>query len=747
MARDRRTFLSALGIGAAGGLAGCSGLLGDETTDSGETPGDEDTDGPTETPTDTPTDTAASTETDAGTETEQAPEASGGKTLVTVSGGGEDIWNSNDYGHYYYETLTGDFDVRTEVVSVQNTDTYAKAGLMVRASIDSGSRNVFMRKRPGDLPVSPQWRPEDGASSASVTSDAGGDLARNGGVFEGTWQRIERVGDTVRTYGSADGEEWTLLLELGADTIDLPDEVLVGLAVTSHDRASLCEARFRNLGGFAPDENSDIGGPIMSGEVSVVEDVPVIETGDPADVSATAATLAADVSDLGAADSADLAFEYREVPDQEWTGAGETTISEAGEATLEATGLTPRRYYEYRVTIDNGEVTSTSPPGQFSTPGPGSGDGGEGPRSSAAIDPADGFADVASWLDDDTPLIVIDEPSAQQIKTAFNVNGPRVVAFETSGTVDLDQSHLAIPYDKCWVAGQTAPSPGITFIRGGIQVNGDDCVVQHLRARPGDLGLDENWQNDPFRTGDDSENNVIDHCTATWSTDENLSVGYDTTDTTFTNCLVAEPLHDSIHPKGPHGYNSLIGNNAKNVTLAGNVWALATDRNPRLKQGTETVVVNNLVHHYHDGMWTDPETAHSIVGNVFEDPQTDQPNVLGEGTVYAEDNVQNDDADVPMIGENVDQVSDRPLFPDGLSAIAASDVKTQNLENAGARPADRTEHDERIVANIRNGDGGVIDSQEEVGGYPDLPENTEAIAVPDTGLRAWLREQAVAVEP
>ncbi|WP_436924197.1 pectate lyase [Halosimplex amylolyticum] len=745
MEKDRRTFLRAIGLGTAGGLAGCSALSGDGTPGSTETPADGSTDAPTETPTDA--DTATATATGTPEPTEQAPEAAGGKTLVTVKGGGEDIWDSNDFGHFYYETLTGDFDVRTEVVSVQNTDTYAKAGLMARASLDSGSRNVFMRKRPGDLPVSPQWRPEDGTASASVTSDAGKDLARNGGVFEGTWQRIERVGDTIRTYGSADGENWTLLLELGPNTIELPDEVLVGLAVTSHDRASVCAARFRNLDGFTPDQNSDIGGPIMSGEVSVVEDVPVVEAGDVSDTSATEATLAGNVTSLGAADSAELTFEYREIPDQEWSEAGATTASSTGETTVTASALTPRRYYEYRVTIDNGEASTTSPHGLFSTAGPGSGDGSDGPRSASAVDPSDGFTELAPWLDDDTPLIVIDEPSAAKLKTALNINGPRVVTFATSGTIDLDATHLAIPYDECWIAGQTAPSPGITLVRGGLQINGDDCVVQHLHVRPGDAGLDREWQNDPIRTGDGTENNVVDHCSTTWSTDENLSVGYDTDGTTVTNCLVAEPLHDSLHPKGPHGYNSLIGNNAKNVTLAGNVWAFVKDRNPRLKQGTETAVVNNFVHHHSDGMWADPETKHSIVGNVFEEPQSEKANVFGEGEVYAEDNVQNDDADVSMIGSGITRLESRPLFPSGLESFASGETKAHNLKHAGARPADRTEHDERIVANIRNGEGGVIDSQDDVGGYPDLPENTHEISVPDTGLRTWLRERAVAVEP
>jgi len=743
MSKDRRRFIQAVGIGAVGALAGCGSNSGSDT----DTPGETDAETPTDAPSgDTPT--ATQTATQSSTATSTPPAATGdGPTIISVTGAGQDIWNTADYGHFFYETLSGDFDVITEVMSVQNTDTYAKAGLMVRPSMEGGAAHVFMRKRPGDLPVSPQWRSTAGSSAGSVTSDAGSDLARNGGTFDGTWQRIERSGDTVRCYGSANGEDWTLLVELGPDQVTLPDEVLVGLAVTSHDRASKCTARFRNLEGIEPQQNGDIGGPLISGSVSVTQNVPVVETGEVSDAGANTATLVGDLTNLGGVDSADVTFEYREVPAQEWTEAGSTTASETGEVSMEVSGLTPRRYYEFRVTADNGEITSQSPPGTFSTPSPGSGSGGDGPRSASQFDPSDGFAPMGEWLTDDTPLIVIDEPSVPKIKTAFNINAPRVVVFETSGTVDLDQSHLAIPYDKCWVAGQTAPSPGVTFVRGGIQVNANDCVVQHIRVRPGDAGLDENWQNDPMRTEDGSENNVIDHVTATWSTDENLSVGYDTNNTTMTNCLIAEPLNESIHPKGPHGYNSLIGNNAKNVTMAGNVWALVTDRNPRLKTGTETATVNNLIHHHADGMWADPNTQHSIVGNAFEDPQTNQANVFGEGTVYAQGNAQIDGASNPMIGPAINQVSSQPLFPEGLSAVSASEVKAHNLTHAGARPADRTAIDERIVSHVRNGEGSVIDSQTEVGGYPALEENTEEVSVPDSGLRAWLREQAVAVEP
>ena len=742
MTPDRRTFIRTLGAGSIAGLAGCSAFSNDEQTstptdDSGSADGG---DTPESTPTDEPTATVPETESD---------DLSGdteGPTIITIEAAGADIWNTTDLGHIFYEEVSGDFDARVEVTSLENTNPHAKAGLMVRAALDPKARNVMVRKRAG-FGISPQWRPQDGASTTSTTSEKGAPLSRvEGGVMENaTWQRLERVGDTIRAYGSDNGEDWTLMVELTADQIELPDTVVLGLAVTSHDNATATIAKFRNLSGVEPTKNQDLGSPIISGSVSVDQAAVVADLG--AEAAPTEATLQGTLESMGGADSVDVRFEYREATSEEWAATEAQSLSEPGSVELAASGLTPRRYYEFRAVAAAGEQEFATVAQLFSTPSGSDGADSEGPASSSNVDPADGFADLAPWVDDDTPLVVVDEPTRESLAAATSIPGPRIVVFETSGTIDLGAENLNVRNDRCWIAGQTAPSPGITLIRGGLWVYGNDCVVQHIRSRPGIAGQDEGWQPDGIEVADDTSGNVVDHCTATWAIDENCNVGYDTSDSTMTNCLVAEPLNDATHAKGEHGYNSIIGDRAKNVTLAGNVWALGTDRNPRLKQGTETVVVNNFVHHYSDGMWADPETKHSIVGNVFEDPQTDQPNVFGEGSVYAADNLQRDDAEVPMIGEGITQLESEPLWPEALEAVSSADVRAHNLQHAGARPADRSAIDERIVEAVRNGEGGVIDHQDEVGGYPDLAENTHSLDVPTTGLKAWLREQAAGVEP
>ncbi len=107
---------------------------------------------------------------------------------------------------------------------------------------------------------------------------------------------------------------------------------------------------------------------------------------------------------------------------------------------------------------------------------------------------------------------------------AVRQQGPRIVVFEVGGVIDLAETTLKITEPFLTIAGQTAPAPGVTLIRGGIDIATHDVVVRHIRVRPGDGGrprLSGN-DNDPMSTVGGAHDVIVDYCSLTWATDENL---------------------------------------------------------------------------------------------------------------------------------------------------------------------------------------------------------------------------------
>ncbi len=677
---------------------------------------------------------------------------------ITIEGGGADIWNQADEFHYYYEELAGDFDVTVRVDSITDTDAWARAGIMVRQTLNDDAEHAMVRKTPGNE-TSFQWRSDNGTAAKSTTSDEGeGESELSGGTMVADWLRLTRSGDTVSAYGSSDGSTWTLIADISPSQIDLAASAYVGLAVCSHDVGTLCTGTFSNLSGIAPSNNQDIGAVEVAGSVSTEggggDTAPIVSTGSASNVTDTAATLNGALDELGGASSADVYFEWRASETSAWTTTARETRTTTDSFGHRVSGLSPGVDYEFRALTDaSDDESDTGSINTFTT----SEDDGDGTGDRSYFDGSDGFASMGTWLDDSTQVIKVTEPTRSAIESAFHASGSRVVVFETSGTIDLGGETLQITEDNCWVAGQTAPSPGITFIKGMVQIDANNCVVQHIRSRVGP-GPDGNIQgNDAISTQDETVNNVIDHCTASWGVDECMSVGYDTDQTTYSNNLIYEGLYDPYGDGSDHNYCTLIGDGADRVALLGNVWAKARSRIPRLKSDTRTVVANNLCYFFDEATNTDGSAETAWVGNKYTGvTATGESIVEGSGTVYSEDNITADppiDADVPFVEE--DTTASRPLWPNGLTAMPSSEVEGHNLATAGARPADRTENDERITQEITDRAGNDrldspyqywIPDHNAVGGYPSLPENTHSLSVPSVGLRDWLEQWARSVE-
>ena len=120
----------------------------------------------------------------------------------------------------------------------------------------------------------------------------------------------------------------------------------------------------------------------------------------------------------------------------------------------------------------------------------------------------------------------LDSEGPGSLRAALETKGPRTVLFEVGGVIDLGKKNLEIVEPFLTIAGQTAPSPGITIIRGAIYVRTHNILMQHLRVRPGDAGepKQSGWSPDGISTfGGNAYNIVIDHCSISWAVDENLS--------------------------------------------------------------------------------------------------------------------------------------------------------------------------------------------------------------------------------
>jgi hypothetical protein len=362
------------------------------------------------------------------------------------------------------------------------------------------------------------------------------------------------------------------------------------------------------------------------------------------------------------------------------------------------------------------------------------------------------------------------------LREALEAKGPRIVVFEVGGVIDMGLESWSVTEPYLTIAGQTAPSPGITLTRGGIDLKAHDVIVRHIRIRTGVDGQAKRsgWEADAFSTVG-AYNVIVDHCTMTWAVDENLSASGPrftgntveewrkgtSHNITFSYNLLAEGLADASHPKGEHSKGSLIHDNATGILIYRNVYAHNVERSPLLKGGVHAAVVNNLIYdpgkravHYNLMAleWAGKPYQLgelSAVGNVMRGgPSTDKglPFLMlgGDGDLryHGRDNIAVDKmgAPLPMFGRygetgaKLIEVKQPVVWPAGLPVLSARDVETHVLGNAGARPWDRDAHDIRVLFFVAEGRGEVIDDEKEVGGYPVMKETRAPFVEADWNL-------------
>lgn len=354
-----------------------------------------------------------------------------------------------------------------------------------------------------------------------------------------------------------------------------------------------------------------------------------------------------------------------------------------------------------------------------------------------------------------------DDGSEGTLRWALNQKGPRMILFEVSGTIELE-SMLHVTEGDFTLAGESAPGDGICLSGHDTRFEADNIIVRHLRFRLGDK---TKTQEDAleFRKCTGA---IVDHCSVSWSVDECASC-YGNRDFTMQYCLIYESLNQSTHKKGSHGYGGIWG--GRNASFHHNILAHHTSRNPRLDHpflywGTDRLlyrgtveVYNNVIYNWRDkvcyggeeGWWIfasnyfrpGPDTkltTEFLESSTYPNPYATNGhyhiygNVVEGNEAISEDNWLGVTIKGDKQKEDLLMATPRKMYGEADPTQVFMDLLEEN--GAGAKPADKA--DQRVLKDILNYEGSIINSQEDVCGWPALkakraPKDSDGDGIPN----------------
>jgi hypothetical protein len=159
---------------------------------------------------------------------------------IIMNGTGTDVWDASDQFRFVYKALKGNGSIVAKVEAVAQTNDWAKAGVMIRETAAGGSTHAFNAVTPvASHGISYQRRVD-----TNVATNANNDVAD---APLPQWVKLTRTGNVFTAQYSADGKAWTDIATTSPVTINMANDVMIGLAVTSHTAGVVCGAKFTNV--------------------------------------------------------------------------------------------------------------------------------------------------------------------------------------------------------------------------------------------------------------------------------------------------------------------------------------------------------------------------------------------------------------------------------------------------------------------------------------------------------------------
>lgn len=352
----------------------------------------------------------------------------------------------------------------------------------------------------------------------------------------------------------------------------------------------------------------------------------------------------------------------------------------------------------------------------------------------------------------------LDNSGPGSLRAATEESGPRTVVFDVSGTIEL-WNPLRINDPFITIAGQTAPGDGITLKGATFGIATHDVVIRFIRSRMGD-GSTKSEDAISIFSG---YNVVLDHVSASWSVDEALSPSGNLRDVTVQWSTIAEPMVKSRHTKGDHGYGMLLRATG-GISLHHNLYAHADARNPRFGDNyfrgdaptfdfRNNVIYGwgNMASGMVDGRmsvnyvnnYLKPGPDSSELAPIVFTPKANEDtrfyisgNVVIGRAALTQDNSKFFTLERMQASTKHMQVA-APFTVPPVKTVSASEAYEQVLTHVGASVPKRDSVDARIIAQVRAGTGKLVNTPEDVGGWPKLnslpaPLDTDRDGMPDS---------------